>query len=381
MACWRLIYSKRNADRTHRCKRRCIPQSYREYAWDKYRIMLKFSSKMCRNCIFNTNYDDCHYQNVEEYIPRYHGITKRWIKWREKRIDDITAQKDKEYEDLSKSLHNLKKEFEDLVISTEGLKKELLNWKIKKHNFDTEEEREQYYEEEFRKIPNYKTGRFKNFVNYDFLSNTDCYKFTGFTKEKIIEQAQECSLNPVRIFHVRVRIYQYLPFALQSLIFGYSESWLRKNWKYTVPILEEKYAKPVLINGNLPDEQQYWNRKRVHDDHTPKFCYDLRGIDPDSNINIYNQDGTYQYTYTIQTDQDIRRMSRSGHKKCSLIKVHIWSCVDGTPIYQRVFLFSLFITYSKISRLIYYYFLFIYVHHTTVLFIISAYKYTLSKIS
>ena len=96
VACWKQIYSKAKAKRSHLTQQQYIPDAYRRHAWDEYRIILKFSSRICKSCLCNTNYDNCQYENVVEFNARKHRVTKSWIKWRQKRQDEIIAEKDKQ---------------------------------------------------------------------------------------------------------------------------------------------------------------------------------------------------------------------------------------------------------------------------------------------
>ena len=258
------------------------------------------------------------------------------IEWRERERQIDINKRDKIIKNMTQKYCDLKKEFDDLYVTTKGFTKAQDTWKIMHEDkkWKDDDHIEAFFEDAMKEIPDYRTGKFKNFIRYKLLSNTDCQLMTGFTKEELIHQAKICSISPVRIFHCRLRIKHYLPWRLHSLIFGYSNTWLRGNFKKTLKILEKKYAKPRLINGNVSDEEQYWTRDRIHNEHTPKFAYQLREIDPNaSKRNIVMQDGTYQYSYTIQSEHDGRRLLYSGHKHVSLIKLHIWSCVDGTPIY------------------------------------------------
>ena len=323
-----------------------IPDSLRYTAWRK-KIVLDMKHGICKGCKckwFSTNRLDLH-----GLIPmtgkngKHSGQYTRWM-WKiwnkdQKLIEELKTLN----KNLAEEVYQLKQDIDRLVISCNGLKKESSKYKRKTlKDFKNTEEMKQYYNEELSKIDEESaddTAKWINGVQYQLLSNQDCYDLTGFTKTEIINQARICELSPVQIFHARVRIYHYLSYSLHSVLFGVSRSWLSANWSKTIPILYAKYASPKLIRGDVEDADQFWQPEIVHNEYTPKFAYKIREIDwKNDATNIFYQDGTYQYCYTIQSNFYLRKLSNSPHKYQSLIKIHIWSTADGTPIYGVLFI-------------------------------------------
>ena len=174
------------------------------------------------------------------------------------------------------------------------------------------------------------SNKYSNNINFDLITNRDCYTYTGLSKTDIIKHAEMCSLLPVDIFFIRVKIRHYLSFNFQEMLFGVSSSSLKSNWKDRLPIYNQKYAKKFLINVRFA--QQYWNRSKIKQS-TPDFVYILREVSRNQDIIILNQDGTYQYIMTPQTDHNIRKALKSGHKQRHLVKVHIIATTSGHPIH------------------------------------------------
>ena len=140
-----------------------------------------------------------------------------------------------------------------------------------------------------------------------------------------------CTTHPQLVFHCRARIRHYLPLELQGTIVGASKTALGSWFDDTLIKLNKDWAKKVLINSE-PLNKQYWTRRRIKEN-TPKFVLKIQGIDEkyDDTI-VINQDSTYQYTYTVQSSHNVRKLLKSPHKNCSLIKIHIWATTNGKPI-------------------------------------------------
>ena len=198
----------------------------------------------------------------------------------------------------------------------------------KLYQFELKATTEKYNINKFK----YYTNKYKNNINFDLITNSDCKIWTGLTKHDVINRAEFCQLIPEDIFMVRVRIYRYFPYELMSHIFGRSKSNIRQHIVKCIPIIAIKYAKKFLINvRNLP-QHQYWNRIKLVETNS-KFAKRLRGIKDNDDIFIGTEDSTHQYIQTPQTDHLLRRRLNNAHKKRHLVKVHIWCTSTGRPIY------------------------------------------------
>ena len=195
------------------------------------------------------------------------------------------------------------------------------------------------YEREKKFIPGQSTNKWRNRVVYDLMSEADCYKFTGFSRSTIIDQAEIAGVIPECCFHLRHFIYAYPTRELHAQTFGWTRKTLSLVVDETLAKMSRYYAKPVLLNDN-PSDEQYWSKSLIHDN-TPDYVFRLRQIDKDDEKcpNVVTVDSTYQYTQQVQTDQDIRKKQLNIHKYSTLIKIHLWACTNGAPIYAQ-YMFS-----------------------------------------
>ena len=189
------------------------------------------------------------------------------------------------------------------------------------------------YDAEKKDIPkDEKSNCWYNRIQYQLLSEFDCYLYTGFDRSTIIKQAEICETLPELIFHLRHWMYRYEPHELHAARFGWSTHKL-KTWMfgYTLPLMHKKYAKSVLVSDKT---NQYYSRDIIHDN-CPNFVYRLRHIDPTLDINVITVDSTYQFCQAVQTNFDIRKHTTNMHKHTTLVKIHIWCCANGQPIYAQ----------------------------------------------
>ena len=184
------------------------------------------------------------------------------------------------------------------------------------------------------------TNRHWNRIQYKNMTNRDCYIWTGFTKKQLIQQAKIVCLPPEDIFLFRVRVYRYYTWNEQEMFFGYSASSLKRNFVRTLDIMYEKYAKPRLLNKSFAPPGI--SRDIIKSKHTPRFVRKVRGLDEEECAHdqkhsiVVNQDSTYQYSEYIHSNHTLFKAMKSAHKRIPLLKVHIWSCTDGRPIWAVV---------------------------------------------
>ncbi len=91
-----------------------------------------------------------------------------------------------------------------------------------------------------------------------------------------------------------------------------------------------------MISPYAKFDKQHWRRERIRE-HTPDYVYALRQISDRSKNGpiVINQDSTYQYIQAIHNHHTQRKTTKSGHKGGTMqhvIKIHGWSCADGSPI-------------------------------------------------
>ena len=189
------------------------------------------------------------------------------------------------------------------------------------------------YDAELESIPKSdKSNSWKNHIMYDLFSESDCQIHTGFDRKTIIKQARICQWHPELTFHLRHWIYAYQPRVLHANHFGWSAEKLTK-WMFrkTLPIMHQRYAKKVLVSEN---NAQYYTREIIHQN-CPDFVYRIRHVAKNSKKNIITTDSTYQFCQAIQTDFQIRKHTTNMHKHATLLKIHIWACANGHPIYAQ----------------------------------------------
>lgn len=360
-------------------------QKYRSKLWDNHMIIVNETIKFCKECNGNLTKHGI-FENSELFVKIYQCclepyhqqckfyINTKWLQTLSRRL----RQQEKTINKLKKETENLKKQNNDLrnkwkqyYKSTKYSRANSKIVKLLQEKSDDEEWLNNYYDKEREysnkiqhqiakdthtnctKNNNKKkknkneeqkksktiSNKYRNCVRYELCSESDCYHYCGLTKSDVIQHAEYCKLPSENIFHIRVRIYQYLSFKLHSLIFGISQSKLKRNLRKNIWIYEKCYAKRFLLNvRNFDNETPYWTRHSVQQ-HTPDFVYGLRGISRNRNICIYNQDGTYQYIQVPWSDYNISKALKNGHKHRHLVKIHIIATTTGRPVF-------LFPTYS-----------------------------------
>ena len=188
------------------------------------------------------------------------------------------------------------------------------------------------------------TNKYKNFIRWDKLTNQDCYILSGLKKRHILVHAIICNKNQKdvqvlaeEIFWLRCRMRHYFTWELMSVLFGYSDTKIREAVHKILPIYEREYAKRYLVNVRY--KNPYWTRGRIRK-HTPQFAKELCDIpinDEPRHPIILTQDGTYQYTQTIQSNHFIRKSMNNRHKHHSLVKIHIIATAEGRPVHAMPF--------------------------------------------
>lgn len=180
------------------------------------------------------------------------------------------------------------------------------------------------------------SNRWLNHLQLEMNSDQDCRFWTGQSLSSLLFQSKLCKVNPFWIFQCRVRMYKYLTYKLQALIYGLSETQLTAKIKQTFPLMARLYARLVLLNGE-PLAHQKWTRERVAEN-TPDFVYMLYDTTrADADFVVLNQDSTYQFIQTCQSSHNIRKQTLNMHKnKRHLLKVHIIACANGQPVFALV---------------------------------------------
>ena len=289
------------------------------------KIIIKCNSKICELKCFedykNDNITAKDLHKIDIYKPTVDSLSNKFH-------IQIINYNEKQKKQQMKNQHFIKKQ----EIRINELSKNTVKYskysRIEISNID-----EYDYDAELKSIPNKdKSNCWNNHIMYDLMSEWDCKIYTGFDRKTIIKQARICEWKPELIFHVRHWIYRYEPRVLHAQHFGWSTEKLTK-WMFrkTLPIMHQKYAKKVLVSQN---EAQYYTREIIHQN-CPDFVYKIRHIDKESNKNVITIDSTYQYCQAIQTDFKIRKHCTNMHKHTTLLKIHIWSCANGQPIYAQ----------------------------------------------
>ena len=279
-------------------------------------IIIKHSQKICSPCSRQQHLIKI--KQLERYIPNQHSLCQKWFKRSQRKQQKATEK----VEDLQHKIHQLQQQIRSVNDTTN------ISTKYRKVKIKSKEE----CQRELQQIPNHsKSNKWINHLNYDLFTEADCQYFTGFRRTKIIKQAQICKWDPEWIFHLRLRIKHYNPIEFHAKMFGMSCGKLTQWMDKTLHILNCNYAKPVLLNSKHLD-QQYQSREKIKQN-TPKFAFKLRGIDESDDKIIITCDSTYQYTETVQSNHDIRKKTTNMHKHHHLIKVHLWACANGQPIY------------------------------------------------
>ena len=281
------------------------------------KIIIKCSHKICNICLTHKNH--LRLLKVKGFKNKKHTLSSKWLERLQIRAMLFLLK----FAECQKIIDKQKDIIEELK---------------KQHRVNTKHQRIKFnqtfadYEKELSKIPQVKSTRWTNNVQYQLLAESDCFYLTGFTRTGIVKQARICQWPSELIFHTRCFIKHYPTRKLQAIFFGNSETKLI-NWRdETLDVMEKKYAKPVLINDKSKSEQ-YWNREKIKKN-TPNFVYKLRGLDPKKqDVIVLNCDSTYQYTQTVQTSHEIRKRMTNMHKHRKLFKIHFWGCTNGIPLH------------------------------------------------
>ncbi len=303
-------------------------------------IILEWGLQICRKCTVKLVHQKNQISDVKFFNPKLHSLSNTYRQWYENKLKcEIKFWKSK-YETTTKSYQELL-QFHDSkrgpVPNCFSKQRNLPHYRLKRELNDDEKKLYEVYEDEVE--DSLRSNRTWNRIQYKNLTNRDCYVWTGFTKRQLIKQAQEVSLPPEDIFLCRVRIYRYYTYTEQEMIFGYSGTSLKRNFILTLEILYTKYAKPRLLNAS--GAPPGISRNIINQCHTPQFVKKVRGLDEETRQDdqksiVINQDSTYQYCEYIHTNHTIFKAIKSAHKKVPLLKIHIWSCTDGRPIWAVV---------------------------------------------
>ncbi len=329
-----------NKEKKRRTSRR-VPRDIRILYFERQQIIIKSSQNICYVCLPDpyrletVNFSINAVKNISKSV--YSKVPKECFKdWR-KEIYDLRTKLNKKNAIIA--------QLEDKI--NELQKNSRINRKYKKFDENSKNLNHEKYEEWRKEIQNIaeegKSNRFINYIQYKLISNADCKIYTGFSKEKIIDQAEECGTTPERIFITRNRIYRYEPYSLMGVMFGLADTTCKKIFNKGLSLLHNIYAKNRLINDGRRSiidgrgieilRKQYWSRQKIQEN-TPLFAKRLCGIKDTDDIIITNQDATYQFTQEVQSSHEIRKHMLSMHKgKRPLVKVHIWGCTNGKPVY------------------------------------------------
>ena len=300
-----------------RRKLQAIPSKIIDYFFKHEKIIVKCCQKICKSCL--SYQTELSLLKVTIFKNKRHTLSTKWLN----RLRQGAINNDK----VIHRQHIQIEEKKRLILIFQNEQPRNTKYTRIKFNQTTSD-----YEEERKKIPREsESNRWKNKVQYELLSESDCLYLTGFTRTAIINQAKMCAWPSYLIFNARFWMKHYPPKKLQALMLGRSV-WQFDNWKdETLKRMQQRYAKPVLINGKR-QSKQFWTRERIKQN-TPNFVYLLREVDKQGNVIILNMDGTYQYCQTVQSSHDIKKKTTNMHKHRSLIKIHIFSCTNGMPIY------------------------------------------------
>ena len=322
-----------------------VPSLLRYLVRIRHNLILDWGLQVCKDCLPKITNEQIEICNVVQFDSKLHQhqITNTYRNWYERQLlleikhwRSKFDKKNKQYEELYK-LHHSNRGF---VQSTFNKHRNRNHYNLRnQYNLDAEEAKlYQIYEDEID--PSVISNKAWNRIQYKNLSDRDCHIWTGFNKKQLIQQAKEVSLPPEDIFLFRVRVYRYYTWREQEMMFGYSASSIKRNFVRTLDIMFDKYAKPRLLNKSFAEPGL--SRDIINNKHTPRFVKKVRGLDEEmvaddhkSSI-VINQDSTYQYSEYIHSNHTLFKGMRSAHKKIPLLKVHIWSCTDGRPIWAVV---------------------------------------------
>ena len=290
------------------------------------KVIIKCSHKICTKCLNEAN----ELKLAETPVPysgRYHTLSGKWIKDHVGTLINSVNKQQKKIGDQQQQIDHLENELNVSTLTTTKYKRRPIN---NNNNLQT-------LNQDIPDVSN--SNKWHHHLLHNLHSNSDCFHLTGFDRMTINKQAVIAGANAEWIFHLRVRMKLYIDWMTHALIYGMSPPTLTKGVDAAMKLMNEKYAKPKLIHS-LPNTQQYWDRDMIKN-HTPKFVYKLLGIDPNQkDVVIATADSTYQFTLTCQSSHDIRKGTHNVYKgNRQLIKVHIYSALDGSPFYP-MFVFS-----------------------------------------
>ena len=300
-----------------RRKLQIVPTTLIDYFFKYKNIIIKCNHKICQICLTYDIY--LRLLKIEKFKNTQHSLSTKWIQ-------RLQKQALKDESKISQYKREIAKQREII----QKLKKQhVVNTKFQRIKFNKSTT---VYDEELCNVPQVKSSRWTNNIQYQLLANADCWYLAGYTRIDIIKQAKICEWPSELIFQTRFFMKHYPTRKMQAIFFGSSESKLLYWRDKTLDVMEKKYAKPVLINDK-PKNEQYWNRDKIKQN-TPNFVWKLRGIDrKKEDVIVLNCDSTYQYIDTPQTSHRIRKYTTNIHKGRRLIKIHIWGCTNGLPIF------------------------------------------------
>ena len=187
------------------------------------------------------------------------------------------------------------------------------------------------YNRDIQSIPTNKSNRGINHLQWKLYTEQACKDLCGFNKITLYNMAKISTVNPEIICWLFTKIYHDPRSELIATTVGYSKTKVQCLTDYALFQLHRRYAKPKLVNAS--GKFQYWSRDRIKKQHTPQAFFKLYNIDEDEDINITMQDGCYQFCQHLQEDHSYRKLTICYHKgKRTLKKIHIHSCLDGTPL-------------------------------------------------
>lgn len=308
-----------------------VPNVISDCLLENNKIVIKKNQSLCINCNANIVQEFNSTQTIsqstiekfklETYSPLLNGHTLSHH-WLNRLLNQYHGLKD-----ISNNYQQHLEEHEQQIKELE--KKITPNIKHRKLPFEVDDVK--VYEKEKKDIPSEST-KWRNRIVYQLCAESDCKELTGHDRTTIINQAMMCGLNSEYVFNARAFMYKYNARRYQGQIYGYSHSKVGQWIKDTLKTMNERYALPKLINGKSL-HQQPWTWQMIHD-RTPVWSYLLRELKKDDPNcpNVITCDSTYQYCKSPHTDQDSRKSLFNPYKCTYLVKVHIFSCINGQPL-------------------------------------------------
>lgn len=297
-------------------------------------ILIRSHQKICGACVTHWKYNRHSFRllSIVRYSPYLHSITKKQINRCVSKIHSqasIINKQEDAIQELKAQISQMQSDIHYKLGQSSRYQRRPLQVED-----DFIEQFDRFQQEAQQLIPvKSQSNRWLNRLQIELNSEQDCLYWTGQGISDILFQSKRCKLNPFWIFQTRVRLYRYLPYKLQSLIFGLSETHLNNKIHETFPLMDSKYALYVLVHGDT-NHAQTWTREKIKE-HTPDFVYTLYDTDRESaEFTILSQDSTYQFIQTCQSNHQIRKATLNMHKnKRHLLKFHIIGCADGLPMF------------------------------------------------